>query len=315
MIRSLLFLLFSVSAVVCCAQDSDKGFRLISLSVGPNFSNLLGSEAPHKINIVGSDQNPGVLPAMDVKQSIGYFDYETSMIKDILTGIAIRLGTEYRVNNQWYVYAAIGYEEKGIHLKSFRRESRSVDLIDNGDDNAGNRMQQPASGIVNHDEYLEVEIRNAYLTLPVMARRYLRGERFYIQGGIYAGWLLTSQIRTFQRKHTYTVDQTSIGTDFQFSRDFTDDDKEFTTRFDPGFSLGCGLDIPLSGKLLFNADLLLNAGVRKVDRKYNNEYSEEPIPYTDGVVLLVRSTNYFGLNSKATNISASLTAGLSYSLQ
>lgn len=310
MVRWIFLLIFCFPVVISYAQEENKGFSRISLSIGPNFSNLLASEAPHKIYIPGSDQRPALMTGMEVSQSPGYFNYKTSIIDDMRTGVTVRLATEYRLANQWSIQGAVGYEEKGINLKHFNRESRIVNVYDPNPE-----TPERTNSTVYYDEYFDVKIQNDYLTFPVQLRKYMAGQKFYVQGGFYLGWLLKSEIYTFKRNHTYFANGDQPVSDFQSSVEFQDEDKEFTNTLDPGLSLGCGLNYPLSDRLSLNGDLLLSAGLQKVDKKYNNEYTEDTISMYSGIGLLVRSTNYFGLNSNATNLSASLTIGCSYMLR
>jgi hypothetical protein len=64
-----------------------------------------------------------------------------------------------------------------------------------------------------------------------------------------------------------------------------------------------------------SADILISFGLIKIDRKFNNEYDELALPTPYNIYAKsIRSTNYYGLNSNATNISGSLTLGVAYQL-
>lgn len=305
------FCFFLISYLFSFGQEDTKRVKLIHISVGPGFSNFLGSEAPHKINIYQSDIYPAMLTDSDVTRSIGYFDYNTSLIKDIKVGFAARLGFEYYLRKDLSLILSFGYEDKGINLKNRKQESH---VYVHTTPPESLPIPPPPTDIVYYDEIFEVKIENQYLTLPFLLRKYISKHHFYIQGGFYTGWLLKSQIYTYNRKHNYIPDYDFYGSDFMSGIDNSiDKDKEFTTHFDFGVSAGIGFTHNLTNKLIFNSDLILNLGLRKIDRKYNNEYSEERLPVLPPYILL-RSTNYYGLNSNAKNISATFTIGLGYTL-
>lgn len=307
-----IFFFFFISYLFSFGQEDTKRVKLIHISVGPGFSNFLGSEAPHKINIYQSDIHPAILTDSDVTRSIGYFDYNTSLIKDIKVGFAARLGFEYYLHKDLSLILSVGYEDKGINLKDHKQESHVyVHTTPPG----SLPIPPPPTDIAYYDEIFEVKIENQYLTLPFSLRKYFSKHHFYIQGGFYTGWLLKSQVYTYNRKHNYIPDYDFYGYDFTSGIDNTiDKQKEFTTHFDFGVSAGIGFTHKLTKKLIFNSDLVLNLGLRKIDRKYNNEYSEEHAPALSSYSTLLRSTNYYGLNSSAKNISATFTIGLGYTL-
>ena len=93
-----------------------------------------------------------------------------------------------------------------------------------------------------------------------------------------------------------------------------DKSKDNTHLFDYGLSAGCGLKLPLGRGIYFTTDLLINMGLRKIDRKNNNEYQISDVPASSGYNHVIISGNYFGLSSKAKNINTALTVGLSIEL-
>lgn len=80
MIRSLFLIILISCNYGIFAQNNKIKLKLLNISIGSNFSNFINSEAPHKINIYGSDVNPANLSNPAVSKSLGYFDYETSLI-------------------------------------------------------------------------------------------------------------------------------------------------------------------------------------------------------------------------------------------
>ncbi len=75
--------------------------------------------------------------------------------------------------------------------------------------------------------------------------------------------------------------------------------------------MGCGLKLPLGNGVYFTTYLLINLELRKIDKKFNNDYEEHTLPSTTGYTTIIESGNYFGLNSNAKNINTALTLGIS----
>lgn len=289
-------------------QEYEKGTKLISISVGGSLSNLLNSEPPHKISLQGSDIYPGIV-SYPITASGAYFDYTTSILKDVKSGLVVNGGIEYFLKDRLSICVSVSYEEKGINLDYKRSESRKV-INDHSplDLNFGPQVDEY---ILYYDEFFQVELRNRYLTMPVLIKKYFSGSKFYFSGGGFAARLMATDIYTFKRKHSYTsYDFGNESDSYGGINHEVDKNKEFTNEFDYGVSLGTGLSYPLTKSIFLDADLLFSLGLRQVDGKYNNEYEERRIAVSSGFAAAVRSTNYFGLNSNATNISAALTFGI-----
>lgn len=294
-------------------QENRAGWKLIIVSIGPNFSNFINSEAPHKINIYGSDIHPGVLNNPDVTKSASYFNYRTSLVKDTKIDLNIGFGSEYFFTNNLSLILSIIYEGKGLNLKDDRHESSIFVFVQNPPGSLP--IPVPPSNVSFYDQNFDVKISNKYLIIPILIRKYISQKGVYFQGGFYTGYLLKSQIYTYQRKHAYIPNYDFYGYDFESGIDNKiDSKKEFTMNFDFGISFGTGISYALTDRLLLNTNWILNFGLHKIDKKYNNEYNESSVPYGGGYSTLIRSTNYFGLNSNAKNISSSITVGLAFKL-
>ena len=303
--------LFTAVSLNAWAQADKKGLCLLHFSVGPSFANFIHSEAPHKINIYGSDIYPVIVP-VDVTTSFAYFDYETNFINDTKTGLTFGVGLEYYFKNNLSIISSIHYEEKGIHLKNFTTEVRPV-TWEAPPESLG--PSPPPGSFIYYDETFEVIVKNNYLTLPVLLRKYIHKQEYYLQGGFYLGYLLNSKISYSLRKHTYIPDYIWSGSDTWARLDNAEDEeKEFTMNFDYGVSAGAGLSHPLGSRTVLTADLLFTMGLRQVDAKYNNEYSEKDVISGTGFRKQLRSTNYFGLNSNARNFTTLITVGIGYRL-
>ena len=95
-----------------------------------------------------------------------------------------------------------------------------------------------------------------------------------------------------------------------------DKKREYTNTIDFGLSLGTGYTREISDKLIIKTELLLNIGLVKVDSRYNNDFSVTPVPSGSNFSrVLVRSTNYYGLNSYSKNINMLFTIGLGYKFE
>lgn len=278
-------------------QDHAKGTKFISFSIGANFANLLNSEAPHKINIFGSDITPAIVPGAGVEYASDYRDYNTNLIDDIQVGVIVNAGFEYFLKDNLSLSVSAAYEEKGIDM-NYRTSYTN--------------QTNPGGATVFHEDTYRVTVRNTYATMPLLIRKYFGKGRAYVAGGIYAAHLLESRSSTYWHEHYYIPNQTEGFSQSELhDRDVR---KRFTHHFDYGVAAGGGYSFPVADHVLLNVAVLMSAGLRDIDGKYNNEYEETVIPGTTGFVRLVRSTNYYGFNSNATNISTSLTLGLALKL-
>lgn len=175
---------------------------------------------------------------------------------------------------------------------------------------------QPSSNVLYYDQNYNVKISNNYVVLPVLIRNYFGKKGVYWQGGFYAGYLLKSQVSVLEKKHAYIPNYDSYGYDFLFRIDNqVDSKKQLTTNFDFGISIGAGISHALTNRIYLNANLICNVGLRKIDGKYDNEYSSNIGSTFTGITTIVRSTNYYGLNSEAKNINMAVTVGLGYRLK
>jgi hypothetical protein len=296
--KQILFLsILILNTNILFAQEKEKGDLIVGFSIGPSFSNLLNSEAPHKINIFGSDVNPVVFSSSDLTKSPAYTDYETGVYKDFLFGVSSGIQIEYFIKNNLSVISGISYVSKGIDLNY---TNTITDYTSTG-------------GILT--EKYKLKISNDYLTLPLLLRKYvLKEKNIFVTGGLYIGYLLSSRIDYLNQK---TVsDESGILSDYSTWIDNEKDKKrEYTNKLDFGFSLGTGYTKNLSDNLIFKTELLFNIGLRKVDSKYNNDFSVTPVPSGSNFSsVLVRSTNYYGLNSNSKNINMLITIGLGYKI-
>ncbi len=276
------------------AQENIKGDLIVGFTIGASFSNLLHSEAPHKINYYGSDVNPAIFSSFDLTTSPGYIDYETGIFKDILYGLTSAVQIEYFIKDDLSVLSGISYESKGINLNY---SNTLYDYITTGD--------------VLFEKY-KLKIINNYVTIPFLMRKYiLRRKNVFVSGGAYLGYLIATKFDYFNHKEL--SDETGPLGSSSFWASDKNKNPEITNKLDYGFSVGTGYVHNITDNLVFKTELLFNVGLRKVDSKYNNEFSVTSIPTGSNLQsVAVRSTNYYGLNSNAKNMNMLITVGLGY---
>jgi hypothetical protein len=278
-------------------QGNSKGDFMIGFSAGPGISNFLNSEAPHKINLYGSDVIPVLFTSDDLTKTIAYTDYKTGIFEDMLTGISAGIDAGYFIQDDLSVETGMFYETKGINLNYSNTQTGYT----------------PNGGVLK--ETYKTKIQNNYLTLPLQIRKYLfKSKNLFIAGGVYAGYLISSKV-TFLNQKTIT-DENGLLTEYYFLIDNKKDtDKEYTNKFDFGLAIGAGYFKKISGRLNFKTEIQMRFGLVKIDSKYNNEFTVTPVASgTNFTSYLVRSTNYYGLNSDATNINLALTVGFGYKI-
>ena len=282
---------------ILSAQENKQGEIKIGYMYGPSFSNLLDSEAPHKINIFGSDITPAFFSSSDLTQSPAYADYKTGLFKDILYGISAEIQIEYFFLENFSLSSGISFESKGINLDySKTTEKNSIN---------DEKLK----------EIFKLKIVNNYLIVPFVAKQYLLpSKKLYISGGFYTGYLISSRINWLNQK--IVSDDSGILSDYSYwLENWKDRKRLYTNKLDFGFSIGTGYERNLTDKLIVKAELISNMSVRKIDSKYNNDFSITPMPSGSNLnQVAVRSTNYYGLNSNAKNINLLFRLGLAYKL-
>ncbi len=277
------------------AQGIQKGEMKFGISLGPAMSNLLNSEAPHKINIYGSDLRPVLVTSDDQTKSPAYSNYKTSLVNDVLYSLSASFDFEYALDDNLCLVSGIAYQQKGIDLKY-------SETIEN--------YRWP--GTEMHEIY-NLNIKNHYLVIPFTLKKYIfKDKNLFVAGGIYTGYLLASKIDNYHQKVEWLENELVSNYIFEIDQ-FKDSKKEYTNRFDFGVSFGTGYDRKITNRLELKTNLICNLGLRKVDRKYNNNYYITPAPQgTNFSSYLLRSTNYYGLNSKSKNINLVFRFGLAY---
>ena len=300
MLKSIIKPLTFLCLLLFCAnvlQAQKKGEVIIGFNTGASLSNLLKSEAPHKVNLFGSDVEPVFVYSQDLTEILEYVDYETGIYNDLLFGFSTGIHLEYFINNNLSFQSGISLESKGINLDY-------------------SNLKMDFSTNVTLKEAYKIELRNDYLIVPLQLRRYiLKGKNIFVSGGLYVGYLVSSRIDYLIQKTVFD----STGESVILSRKIDkvkDEKRAFTNKFDYGISLGTGFVKKISDKLHFKSEMLFNMGLRKLDSKYNNELLVRSYPLGSNFFNFgVRSTNYFGLNSNSRNINMLITFGLAYTIR
>ncbi len=271
-----LLLSFQMTSAQNTPKDK-KGLKLINFSIGSSFSNIISNDDAHEI--YHGDKYLS--------------DYETDMIKDIKTGIAISAGFEYYIKNNLSLNFALSYNEKGIDLNY--KKNRTVN--------------EPKLIYTSHQNFhYTMDISYSYLTLPISVRRYFKNNKFYIQGGIYSGYLLDLDAKIHIKDRFWFEGEPAS----QLEEKYHYIDKTITKDFDFGVSLGAGFSQKLSKNLFFNTNILFNIGLVEIDKKFEKKN------YTLKEMLELKPQplyrHYYGHLSNVKNISCTVNIGVSYQL-
>ncbi len=294
---TLKILLFGITKVNAQEKEGNSKIKLINFHVGPSFGNFLSAEAPHKY--LENNWND---------QSLIYLgdpliDYQTNFLSDVRVDFSLGLSFEKYIKNNYSLVFGLNYEGKGIDIEFKDNETYFINE---------NQIYETSE--------LDLKVENKYITAPLLLRKHLfTNQIFYVQGGIYLAYLTSSRIAVDGEKEIKQKFQTSTLTEkpsipTNFGIKYTDKTKDNTNSLDYGASVGFGIKLPLGNGVYFTSDLLTNIGLRNIDKKYNNDYEKTTMPTTTGINTIIRSGNYYGLNSKAKNINTTFTIGLSFEI-
>ncbi len=262
----LLFAILFLGYGVVLAQNMSqkitdkKGLKRLNVSVGTTFSNFISSNDAHLIW--------AYIPEKGLYSGGIISDYETNILEDIKTGLSFSLGFEYYLKNNLSINFGLSYEERGIDLSTNTTFWESK---------------------VRHT----LEVSNHYVMLPISLRRYFKNDKFYLQGGIYTGYLLNSDIKTYTRSdYDNSVEEYT----------YNGKGKDYTKNFDFGVLFGAGFSQRISKNLFFNTNILLSIGMFNIDDK---------VSYYNHVKYRKPSYKYLGLTN-VKNIACKVSAGVAY---
>jgi hypothetical protein len=298
---TILFILI-LNAFSLTAQKTKREYKL-GFSIGSGVTNLIKSEASHKIYLPGSEDYPVIFSSSEnIKYSPVYTDYNSNIIKDCRLSISIGVSLEYPISTQYSFTTGIYYENKGINLLMTNEHEDFLDT---------QIIQIPMWGMIN--EKFHLSINNKYFIVPALLRCYFKkNNKLFIDAGIYAGYLLTSRLTSLNEK-TLSQNGIEIYNYYYLIDNCKDKKKDFTNNFDFGALVGTGFIKNITDRLSVISELRMSVGLVKIDSKYNNEYVETPIASGTSIPkVALCSTNYYGLNSNSKNINIILSFGLKY---
>ncbi|MEQ8926196.1 MAG: outer membrane beta-barrel protein [Fulvivirga sp.] len=277
------------------AQNNWHKINRIIMNAGPNASNLINSSAPHKTIVYGLYSTGST--------HFEEYQYKTSLTEDIKFGFEAGLGLEVMLTEKLNLILFINYGTRGIDLNY-----SSVELD----------LSSSTPGTV--EQSFERNITNNYLLVPITIRRQIGNSGLFLDAGIYTGILLSSKVRSLDKK--IVSHESGYRYEFQSQNNIDYNKLDLTRKFDLGFSLGIGYEYHISKIWAINLGIFSNIGLLTIDSKNDNEYNYSLRPNGLGAypgdqlnwITEVESKNYYGLNSNATNVSLSLKVGVAYNL-
>jgi hypothetical protein len=213
----------------------------------------------------------------------------------VQVGFMTGISAQYRFGRHFSVHTGLVYEEKGARVKA----SSNV------------RTEQRWSST----EFSR-KVDNAYLTLPLLLSWQTTG-RFgvAVRAGGFFSRLMYSRIRGKDSQTVvslFTLPNTlpSLPGVSTSVSEFTGDFTPRTFALDYGGSFGGSLFYALNDKFKLSLNALLNVSLRKLDNTHDNDVAV----VLRGPEFVRYQYDYFGLNSRARNVSLPVNLGLSYRL-
>lgn len=294
--KKILAILFAV-CVLHMQNHAQSKFN-IEVRLSAHAAGLYNADAPHPyfVSVAGI-----LLPASTAPEDLlFYHEYDHKLLNGLRFNVLPGIIVNYRHNNKVEFFSGLSIKGKGIMYKD---KSTRTTL-------SGQLMTFDSSSI-------ERRVKNSYVELPLGIKYYLGGKKInmFIYGGVYTALLIGETARFDAYKKRTTEDLQNGGTNVQLSTMRQNDGgSEFsgTKTFDFGLIAGFGGDYPINKKLAFTASLGLQAGLTKLDKHNNNEYSLEPLPMS---MNRLTSRNYYGFSSDAKNFQIELNVGLRVNLK
>jgi hypothetical protein len=213
----------------------------------------------------------------------------------VQVGFTTALSVQYRFSRHFALQTGLVYEEKGARMKA------SADV----------RSERGWSST-----HFSRKVDNAYVAFPLLLGWQTTGRLgFGVRGGGFVSRLIYARIRgkdsrTAVNFYNPPNSLPSVPGGNSSISEFWGDFASRTFSLDYGVSFGGTLFYALNEKLKLSLNALLNVSLRKLDKTHDN----------DSVILPANSGfqqynyDYFGLNSRARNISLPVHIGLSYKL-
>jgi len=308
---SLTILLIGLCAVFSFvhAQSYQKGDWIISLNIGPGFSNIRNAEFQNRYALIPPEKYLGTGEAelihfpsrLDAASNIYY---KHSMIKDVRIGFSTALQLEYFIGNRSSLQFGLHYDQKGVDAEVSDSWVKSIHF-----------PQKETDITLAYSAYCERRLKNNYLSLPLSYKRYLFNQRIFVQAGGYISYLLSSNLYAFQQEAIMEninglASSSPLETVTPSVRGYKNNlnIKSETHKLDYGLSFGAGYLHPLSDRLALKTELLMTYGFRKIDAKGDNQLET----YENSIGQHVYTNNYFGINSNAKNFHLAWLFGVSY---
>lgn len=231
---------------------------------------------------LGLHAGPGLSSLLRPKSPFSPLSPRADIRVSFTTGVSAR----YHFSRHFAIHSALLYEEKGARVNA------DVTLI----------QEQSRTEI----SFVR-KVNNHYLTFPLLLAWQTTGRLGWaVRGGGFASLLIDSDIFGSENQ------QVLLGSGMGLQRydQFTANGVPRTARMDYGLAFGETVSYALNDKLKLSLNSLLLMSLRKLDKQYDNE--KVLIPAPGGFIEVPQ--DYFGLNSRARNISLLVTAGLSYRL-
>jgi hypothetical protein len=231
---------------------------------------------------LGLHAGPGFSSLLCPKSPFSPLSPRAGIRVNFTTGVSAR----YHFSRHFAIHWALLYEEKGAHVKAdgtlIREQSRT-------------------------EISFWREVNNNYLTSPLLLAWETTGRLGWsIRGGGFASLLIDSDIYGTERQRVfYGANMATL-----MVNQFRADGVPRTAGLDYGVALGETVSYAFTDKLKLSLNTLLLASLRKLDKQYDNEKVFIPAP--QGFIEVQQ--DYFGVNSRASNFSLLVNAGLSYRL-
>ncbi|MFT7034937.1 MAG: hypothetical protein ACJA2S_003457 [Cyclobacteriaceae bacterium] len=293
--RILVFLLL-VASIKATAQEKQESSRFsIGVQVGIGFANLSNAKNPEVISFENSNFQVPTFEGYVIK----YPDYQTGLIANMQTGLTFGLALDYQLKENISLRSIPSYERKGIKLVW-----------------SGTSEGPSENGIAIQTELLQRSVDINYISVPILIKRTFPGKvNYFIEGGFYTGFLLSVKGKNSRKTdlaYFENGEQTSSDS-FQGGSSRVDKDREYSQHMDYGLSLGAGVEMPISERVDFVAEALINKGLRKVAQKVELApiYGLPPTASGDPVYF---PENYYGFNAKTKNINMTVRIGVQFTL-
>lgn len=296
--KSLIFCFCLLLSVLAMAQTPKPGSLTVSVAGGPSLSNFVNSRARHLLGIqmiynVNSEEFG------DINREAVKRGPQTNLLEDVLPGFSWGIQGAYQWNKKYAISGGLFFEKMGASLSEKDADYWTYYY----DVDKSFRFQE-------HNTFKN-QVQNAYVSIPVQIRRYMRHGAF-LEGGIYTAILTSSRADLFREWSYYLNDYDGYKWTTKVYN-FDDVELKNTQRIDFGLTLGTGLVKNIGQHVTLEAGVSAKYGLRRLDAKYKNdiELIKQKTPWSGTDYTLI-SGNYYGFNSFSRNIQLALRLAVGY---